>query len=230
MMSRTLLLLVYAASLAAAATAASPPCHAPWGNEQALESPCFATVFQQGDVSVRRYAPRGANYAQAFVQASFPGGGNPTEYLTRLDEAVIAQLQYFDGHNSKGATIVRTSPILGRPNSTGLLLFDWMLPTTAFPAPAKAPVPSAPLHLQLVPSTLGANKNLVAALHFTLSGGGVPGPGDFDEACDTLRPLLPSMGYVPVENGLWSPTYAYYTSRDFDGQHDGECLIEVLKA
>ena len=74
-MSRTLLLLVYAASLAAAATAASPPCHAPWGNEQALESPCFATVFQQGDVSVRRYAPRGANYAQAFVQASFPGGG-----------------------------------------------------------------------------------------------------------------------------------------------------------
>lgn len=224
-MGRVVSLLALSASLAAGAVA--PPCHAPWGNEKSLESPCFATILEQGDVSVRRYLPRGAGYEQAFVQVSFPGGGDPIEYLTRLDEAVVSQLQYFEGHNSAGAAIARTSPILGRPNSTGLFIFDWMVPTAAFPTPAKAPAPPAALHLQLAPSTLGA-KYLVAALHFTVTG--VPGPGDFDEACDTLLPLLPAMGYAPVAHGAWMPTYAYYTSRDFDGQHDGECLLEVLKA
>jgi hypothetical protein len=57
-------LLVAAAALAISATApaaaAAPPCHAPWGNERALESPCFASVYASGDVSVRHYAPRGA--------------------------------------------------------------------------------------------------------------------------------------------------------------------------
>jgi hypothetical protein len=224
-MARTVSLLL--APLAASIAAAAPPCHAPWGNEQSLESPCFSSVLSQGDVSVRRYLPRGAAYEQAFVQASFPGGGDPTAYLARLDEAVVSQLQYFSGRNAAGAVIARTSPILGRPNSTGQLFFDWMLPTSAFPTPAQAPAPPAALHLQLAPSTLGA-RHLVAALHFTVTG--VPGPGDFDEACDTLLPLLPAMGYAPVAGGDWSPTYAYYTSRDFDGQHDGECLLEVLKA
>jgi hypothetical protein len=176
---------------------------------------------------VRRYQPTGAGYVQAFVQASFPGGGNPAEYLTRLDEAVSSQLLYFQGHNSAGTAIARTSPILGRPNSTGLLFFNWMLPTSAFPTPAKAPMPPASLHLQLVPSSLGS-KHLVAALHFTVTG--VPGPGDFDEACDTLMSVLPALGYALVAQGAWTPAYAYYTSRDFAGQHDGECLLEVLKA
>lgn len=103
-----------------------------------------------------------------------------------------------------------------------------MLPTSAYPQPARAPAPPGAFHMRLAPSTLGADKQLVAALHFTVTG--VPGPGDFDQACDTLLPLLPALGYAPV-GGAWSPTYAYYTSRDFDGQHDGECLLEVaLKA
>jgi hypothetical protein len=38
------------------------------------------------------------------------------------------------------------------------------------------------------------------------------------------------MGYKAVVGGVWSPLYAYYTSRDFDGQHDGECLVEVVAA
>jgi len=77
----------------------------------------------------------------------------------------------------------------------------------------------------LQPSTLG--KHLVAALHFTVTG--VPSIGDFDQACDTLLPLLPSMGYAPIQ-GNWTRTYAYYTGRDTPGQHDGECLVEVKKA
>lgn len=214
-------------ALAAAFAAAAPTCHAPWGNEQALESPCFAPVYVQGDVSVRRYTPQGAGYAQAFVEASYSGGGDPTEYLVRLDQAVVDQLLYFAGNNSAGAVIARTSPIFARPNSTGRFFFDWMLPTSRYPTPAKAPTPPASLGLRLEPSTLGA-VSLVAALHFTVTD--VPGPGDFDEACDTLLPLLPAMGYAPVEQGPWTPTYAYYSSRDFDGQHDGECLIEVRKA
>lgn len=209
--------------------APTPPCHPPWGNEVGLESPCFSPVLVQGDISVRQYTPYGVGYQQAFIQASFSGGndpGDPTHYAAHLDEAVIRQLQYFGGNNSKGAVIARTSPILGRPNSSGEFFYDWMLPTVAFPKPARAPTPSATLNLQVRASTLGV-KNLVASLHFTVTG--VPGPGDFDQACDTLVPLLPAMGYKPTE-GLWSPTYAYYTSRDFDGQHDGECLLEVVKA
>jgi hypothetical protein len=79
-----------------------------------------------------------------------------------------------------------------------------------------------------VASTLGADGTLLAALHFTQTG--VPQSGDFDAACDTLRPLLPALGYTPVAGGAWSPTYAYYTSRDFDGQFDAECLVEVVAA
>ena len=220
-----------ALTLLFAAAAAAPPCHAPWGNEAALESPCFTAVLVQGDVSVRQYLSRGAGYTQAFVEAAFPGGahpGDPSRYASNLDEAVARQLLYFLGNNSAGAVIARTSPILGRPNAShGRYLFDWMLPTTAYPRPARAPAPPAALDLQLAPSTLGA-ETLVAALHFTVAGA-QPGPGDFDQACDTLRPLLPSMGYAPAAPGLWSPTYAYYTSRDYDGQHDGECLLEVVK-
>ena len=196
----------------------------------ALESLCFAAVLVQGDVSVRQYAPRGAAYEQAFLEAAFPGGGDPGDparYASHLDEAVARQLQYFAGNNSKHAAVARTSPILGRPNASGAYVFDWMLPTVAFPRPARAPAPPAALSLQLRPSTLGA-QGLMAALHFTVTG--VPGPGDFDQACDTLLPLLPALGFAPAKLGLWSPTYAYYTSRDFDGQHDGECLIEVLRA
>lgn len=215
---------------AALASAALPPCHPPWGNELALESPCFVSVYAQGDVSVRRYAPRGAGFAQAFVEASFPGdAGDPVTYPARLNTAVANQLLFFGGNNSAGVTIARTSPILGRPNATrqgGRGVFvDWMVPTVAYPRVAKAPSPTASLNLRLLASTLGV-KYLVAALHFTVTG--VPQPGDFDQACDTLLPLLPAMGYKAVSSGLWSPTYAYYTSRDFDGQHDGECLIEVV--
>lgn len=213
--------------LSGLAAASSPPCRAPWGNEQALESPCYAAVYVQGDVSVRQYAPRGAKYQQAFIEASFPGGGDPARYAAHLDEAVARQLLYFSGNNSAKATIARTSPILGRPNASRAYVFDWMLPTTAFPKPARAPAPLAALDLQLRPSTLGA-ESLIAALHFTVQPG-VPGPGDFEQACDTLLPLLPALGYEPAA-ALWSPTYAYYTSRDFDGQHDGECLVEVRKA
>jgi len=217
-------------SLSAAATAAAPPCHAPWGNQMALESLCFHPVLVQGDVSVRQYAPRGAGYEQAFLEAAFPGGshaGDPTRYAAHLDQAVVRGLQYFAGNNSAGEVIARTAPILGRPNASRAYLFDWMLPTTAFPAPARAPAPPPGLGLQLRPSTLGAG-GLVAALHFTVTG--VPGPGDFDQACDTLLPLLPGLGLAPAALGQgWSPTYAYYTSRDFDGQHDGECLLEVRR-
>jgi hypothetical protein len=165
---------------------------------------------------------------QAFIEASFPGGGDagdPTRYAAHLDAAVALQLQYFAGNNSEGVVIARTSPILGRPNASRAFVYDWMLPTTAYPKPARAPAPAPALHQQLRPSTLGAS-GLVAALHFTVTG--VPHPGDFDQACDTLLPLLQGIGYQPAgEPALWSPTYAYYTSRDFAGQHDGECLIEV---
>jgi len=216
------------ASLAAAATAAPPSsCHPPWGNEQALESLCFKSIYRSGDVSVRQYAPRGTGYVQGFIEASFPGGsdaGDPTRYAAHLDVAIARELQYFFGNNSAGAVIARTSPILGRPNASRAFVFDWMLPTSAYAKPARAPAPAPALHLQMLPSTLGAN--LIAALHFTVTG--VPGPGDFDQACDTLLPLLQGIGYQPAGDALtWSPTYAYYTSRDFDGQHDGECLVEV---
>ena len=206
------------------AATSTPPCHAPWGNEQALESPCYDAIYLQGDVAVRQYSPRGAGYQQAFIEATFPGAGDPTAYASHLNEAVAKQLWYFAGNNSAHAAIIRTSPILGRPNvSSSFYVYDWMLPTTVYPKPARAPAPPASFHMQVRPSTL---RNLVAALHFTVTG--VPGPGDFDQACDTLLPLLPAMGFEPAF-ALWSPTYAYYTTRGFDGQHDGECLIEVRK-
>ena len=215
-------------ALGVAATAPTVPvCHAPWGNEMALESLCFTPVYVQGDVSVRRYTPRGAGYQQTFLETSSAGGGDPAAYERVILRAVFDLLLYFGGENSAGAIINRTSPILGRPNSASQIVFDWLLPTTAFPMPAKAPAPPAGYNLLLKPSTLGA-KALVAALHFTVTG--VPQPGDFDQACETLLPLLPSLGYKPVQRGLWAPVYAYYTSRDFPGQHDGECLIEVIKA
>ena len=181
-------------------------------------------------MSVRRYAPRGAGYEQAFIEASFPGGadaGDPTRFAAHLDAAVALQLLFFNGSNSAGVTIARTSPILGRPNASRRYVYDWMLPTTAFPVPSRAPTPPAAFHMQLRPSTLGT-ASLIAALHFTVTG--VPSQGDFDQACDTLLPLLPGMGFAPVaREALWSPTYAYYTPRDYDGQHDGECLIEVQR-
>ena len=62
--------LAVALGFIALAAAAAPPCHAPWGNEKALESLCFAPVYVNGDISVRQYAPRGAAFEQAFVQAS----------------------------------------------------------------------------------------------------------------------------------------------------------------
>jgi len=223
---RRLLLAAAAACLPAAAAPPAPPappCRAPWGNERALESPCFSALVAAGDVSVRRYAPRGAGYAQAFVEAASAGAANATAYPARLDAAVAAQLRYFSGDNSARAAVARTAPILARANATRRAVFDWMLPTTAYARAARAPAPAPALGLRLVASTLGAG-GPVAALHFTVSG--VPSQGDFDQACDTLLPLLPGMGYRAVA-GEWSPTYAYYTSRDFDGQHDGECLIEV---
>lgn len=216
---------------AAALTTAPPPppCHAPWGNEKSLESLCFTPVLTQGDVSVRRYAPRGASYEQAFLSLEVPKcGGNPAAYEADIVRAVFDMLLYFQGDNSATTVVNRTAPILGRPNTTGACFYDWMLPTTVYPRPAKAPAPPAGYGLLLQPSTLGS-KTLVAALHFTVTG--VPQVGDFDQACKTLLPLLPSLGYKPVASGArWSPAYAYYTSRDFPGQHDGECLLEVLKA
>ena len=216
--------------LSAVASAAKPPCHAPWGNEQALESLCYSTVYEQGDIAVRQYLPLGSGYQQAFIEKSYPGGaggaGDPTRYAAHLDEAVALQLLFFEGNNSAKATRARTSPILGRPNASRAYVYDWMLPTTAFPKPARAPTPPASFGMQLRPSTLGAT-TLVAALHFTVTG--VPHPGDFDQACDTLLPLLPAIGYEPAPEQRWTPLYAYYTSRDFDGQHDGECLVEVRK-
>ena len=146
-------------------------------------------MYVQGDVSVRRYAPHGAGYAQAFVEAVSAGGGDPVAYPASLDAAVAHMLMYFTGNNSAGATIARTSPILARPNATRRILVDWLLPTTAYPRAAVAPLPPASLSLRLRDSTLAG---LVAALHFTVTG--VPGPGDFDQACDTLLPLLPGLG------------------------------------
>jgi hypothetical protein len=220
--------LLAAAALAVSAVApaaAAPPCHAPWGNERALESPCFSPVYASGDVSVRQYAPRGAGYAQAFLETSAPTDGDPAAYERDILTAVFDMLLYFGGENAAGVPVARTSPIFGRPNATRNSFFDWMVPTTVYPKPARAPAPPPGYKLAVVPSTLGA-QGLVAALHFTVTG--VPAPGDFDAACETLLPLLPALGYAPIE-GPWSPTYAYYTSRDFPGQHDGECLVEVRK-
>ena len=213
-------------ALAGLAASAAPRCHAPWGNEKALESPCFTPVYTNGDVSVRQYAPRGKKYEQTFLEAAAAGGGDPSAYEKNVAAAVFDMIVYFEGENSFAVSVNRTSPIFGRPNTTGLTIFDWMIPTSAYPTPTTAPTPIASYNLTLKPSTLGLT-SLVAALHFTVTG--VPQPGDFDQACDTLLPLLPAVGYTPVDGGLWSPVYAYYTSRDFPGQHDGECLVEVAK-
>jgi len=107
--SRLALALAGAAAVAAsAADAAAPPpplCHAPWGNEQALESPCFTSVYANGDVSVRQYTPKGPGYQQAFLETYFPGGGDPTAYEAHILTGVFDLLLYFVGENVGGTKV-----------------------------------------------------------------------------------------------------------------------------
>jgi len=108
--SRLALRLAFAGAAAVAASAAdadaAPPlCHAPWGNEKELESPCFTSVYSKGDVSVRQYTPKGTGWQQAFLETSFPGGGDPTKYEANILTGVFDLLLYFVGENVGGIKV-----------------------------------------------------------------------------------------------------------------------------
>ena len=101
--------LAFALAGLAAATSTVPTCHAPWGNEQALESSCYTSVYLNGDVSVRRYTPTGSGYGQTFLETTVPGGGDPTAYEANILRGVFDLLLYFEVRAELGLLRARTA-------------------------------------------------------------------------------------------------------------------------
>lgn len=212
-----------AADAAAAGTAAAapptPPCHSPLN--KAFETLCFTEVYHNGSTSVRQYGASAG--ALAWVTSHAEKGD---EYIEAFNLGAYGVFVYLTGYNSRNESIARTAPLVLRPPSYGRPIeyrVSMGVPTSAYPDPAKLPGlnPGEGAYVDIEPFA----PRLLAVRAFEV---GDPQPTDYEAACAALEKDLPP-GFDIVRNSTWTPTHAYWNTRD-EPSNGGECWVEVVRS
>ena len=209
--ARAFLLLLGAAALPVAAHTAlpPPPCYSPLN--PAFETPCYATVAEEGAFSLRDY-----------------GGVLDVTVVTTIDptpslyNGAINVLTYFTGTNIPGINVTRTVPLFFRARDDGEEFYASMaLPTSIFIDPSTAPTPQFPNNL---PGFQPFPRARFAAITFKAAT--LPGILDFAYACGELGEEISKRGLKPVGPSAWNTTWATYSLQAATPTLN-ECLIEV---
>ncbi len=196
-----------------------PPCFNPLN--PSFETPCFSTLYtnKSASLSVRQY---GVLPNVVSVQAAQE---EDETFEQAVGSAAYFIFCYFAGDNEGSVNLTngRTVPLMVRPPAPqrgDSWIVDDAVATSAYPNPDALPSPLTP-EAVLTPFT----RTTIAAR--PASKGTLPDEDDFKACGAELVAALEGTPFRAVADGVWSPTYALYYTRDALPPYAYECWTEV---
>jgi hypothetical protein len=188
-----------AAAFAALATAGDVICHPPFGDFLDLESPCYTTLLQDGNISIRHYSGLSGSVPESVIMSSQPVMGDPisppepdVDFDEYLSNAIFDYAYYITPKgNEAGVNVSKSSPFIVTPGPdfpSVLFNLTIMLPTADYPnGPKAAPQPNTTNMPYL--SVQRFAPRTIAAYYFK---GGIFERSVFEKQCAKLVDNIPA--------------------------------------